>query len=143
MPWVGFEPTVTASERPKRKHATARLPWLAWSSWWNENWQEKPKYLEKTCSSTTFLSQIPYALTWHQTWAVMVRSQQLTVWAIAWPYIVLSVCLGGRCGFLQSTRNTFSWMHVWKWRKCIYSETSSRRPSTIAPHKWTFIGGGL
>jgi hypothetical protein len=26
---VGFEPTVTASERAKRKHATARLPWPA------------------------------------------------------------------------------------------------------------------
>jgi hypothetical protein len=26
---VGFEPTVPASERAKRKHATARLPWLA------------------------------------------------------------------------------------------------------------------
>jgi hypothetical protein len=22
-----------------------------WSSWWNENWQEKTKYAEETCSS--------------------------------------------------------------------------------------------
>jgi hypothetical protein len=26
--------------------------WL-WSSWWNEDWQGKPKYSEKTCPSTT------------------------------------------------------------------------------------------
>jgi hypothetical protein len=25
-----------------------------WSSWWNENWQGKLKYLEKTCPSATF-----------------------------------------------------------------------------------------
>jgi hypothetical protein len=24
-----------------------------WRSWWNENWQGKPKYLEKTCPSPT------------------------------------------------------------------------------------------
>jgi hypothetical protein len=24
-----------------------------WSNWWNENWQGKPKYLEKTYSSAT------------------------------------------------------------------------------------------
>jgi hypothetical protein len=29
MSWVGFEPTVPASERAKRKHATVRLPWPA------------------------------------------------------------------------------------------------------------------
>jgi hypothetical protein len=26
--------------------------WLLWSSWWNEVWQGKPKYLEETCPST-------------------------------------------------------------------------------------------
>jgi hypothetical protein len=24
-----------------------------WSNWWNENWQWKPKYSEKTCPSAT------------------------------------------------------------------------------------------
>jgi hypothetical protein len=24
-----------------------------WSSWWNDNWQGKPKYSEKTCHSAT------------------------------------------------------------------------------------------
>jgi hypothetical protein len=24
-----------------------------WSNWWNEDWQGKPKYSEKTCPSTT------------------------------------------------------------------------------------------
>jgi hypothetical protein len=23
--------------------------WLLWSIWWNEDWQRKPKYLEKAC----------------------------------------------------------------------------------------------
>jgi hypothetical protein len=27
--------------------------WWLWSSWWNEDWQGKPKYSEKTCPSAT------------------------------------------------------------------------------------------
>jgi hypothetical protein len=36
--------------------------WL-WSNWWNEDWQGKPKYLEKTCPSTTLSTTNP-------TWAM-------------------------------------------------------------------------
>jgi hypothetical protein len=25
-----------------------------WSNWWNDDWQGKPKYSEKTCPSATF-----------------------------------------------------------------------------------------
>jgi hypothetical protein len=32
--------------------------WM-WSSRWNENWQGKPKYPEKTCSSATFSTTNP------------------------------------------------------------------------------------
>jgi hypothetical protein len=27
--------------------------WWLWSNWWNEDWQGKPKYSERTCSSAT------------------------------------------------------------------------------------------
>jgi hypothetical protein len=27
--------------------------WWLWSNWWNEDWQGKPKYSEKTCPSAT------------------------------------------------------------------------------------------
>jgi hypothetical protein len=27
--------------------------WWVWSSWWNKNWQGRPKYSEKTCPRTT------------------------------------------------------------------------------------------
>jgi hypothetical protein len=33
--------------------------WWLWSSWWNEDWQGKPKYSEKTCPSATVSSTIP------------------------------------------------------------------------------------
>jgi hypothetical protein len=33
--------------------------WSVWSSRWNENWQEKPKYSEKTCPSITFSTTNP------------------------------------------------------------------------------------
>jgi hypothetical protein len=37
-----------------------RWRWL-WRNWWNEDWQGKPKYSEKTCSSATFVHQeIPH-----------------------------------------------------------------------------------
>jgi hypothetical protein len=29
------------------------------SIWWNENWQEKPKYSEKTCRNATFFNTNP------------------------------------------------------------------------------------
>jgi hypothetical protein len=33
--------------------------WWLWSSWWNEDWQGKPKYSEKTCPSISFSTTNP------------------------------------------------------------------------------------
>jgi hypothetical protein len=33
--------------------------WSLWSSWWNEGWQGKPKYSEKTCPSATLSTTNP------------------------------------------------------------------------------------
>jgi hypothetical protein len=41
--------------RPLLAYCTSpndRWGWL-WSNWWNEDWQGKPKYSEKTCPSAT------------------------------------------------------------------------------------------
>jgi hypothetical protein len=35
-----------------------RWCWL-WSNWWNEDWQGKPKYSEKTCPSATLFTASP------------------------------------------------------------------------------------
>jgi hypothetical protein len=35
-----------------------RWGWL-WSNWWNEDWQWKPKYSEKTCPSATWSTTNP------------------------------------------------------------------------------------
>jgi hypothetical protein len=35
-----------------------RWGWL-WSNWWNEDWQGKPKYSEKTCPSSTLSTTNP------------------------------------------------------------------------------------
>jgi hypothetical protein len=47
--------------RPLLAYCTApndRWVWL-WRTWWNEDWQEKPKYSEKTCPSTTLSTTNP------------------------------------------------------------------------------------
>jgi hypothetical protein len=33
--------------------------WWLWSSWWNEDWQGKPKYSEKTCPTATLSTTNP------------------------------------------------------------------------------------
>jgi hypothetical protein len=45
--------------------------WWLWRNWWNEDWQEKPKYSEKTCPRATL--------------SAMVGSQRLNAWAMARP----------------------------------------------------------
>jgi hypothetical protein len=62
--------------------------WWLWSSWWNEDWQRKPKYSEKTCPSALCPPQIPHDLTWDRTRAAAVGSQRLTAWAMARPFVL-------------------------------------------------------
>jgi hypothetical protein len=56
--------------------------WLwGWRIWWNDDWQGKPKYSEKTYPSVTFSTTNP---TWSdraRTRAASVGSQRLTAWA--------------------------------------------------------------
>jgi hypothetical protein len=33
--------------------------WWLWSNWWNEDWQRKPKYSEKTCPSASLSTTNP------------------------------------------------------------------------------------
>jgi hypothetical protein len=47
--------------RPLLAYCTApddKWGWL-WSNWWNENWQGKPKYSEKTCPSAILSTTNP------------------------------------------------------------------------------------
>jgi hypothetical protein len=47
--------------RPLLAYCTApndKWGWL-WSNWWNEDWQGKPKYSEKTCPSATLSTTDP------------------------------------------------------------------------------------
>jgi hypothetical protein len=48
--WGHFWPVVQAPDD--------RWGWL-WSNWWNEEWQGKPKYSEKTCPSATLSTTNP------------------------------------------------------------------------------------
>jgi hypothetical protein len=36
--------------------------WWLWRNWWNEDWQGKPKYSEKTCPSATLPTTNPTSL---------------------------------------------------------------------------------
>jgi hypothetical protein len=61
--------------------------WWVWGSRWNENWQGKPKYSEKTCPSATFSTTNPTwpDLTRDRTRAAAMGSRRLTAWAMARP----------------------------------------------------------
>jgi hypothetical protein len=65
-----------------------RLNWRwMWRSRWNVDWQGKPKFLEKTYPSATFVHhKIPHNQTRVWTWAAAVGSRRLTAWAMARPY---------------------------------------------------------
>jgi hypothetical protein len=58
--------------------------WIC-SCWWNEDWQGKPKYSEKTCPSATWSTTNPTCKTQARTLAAAVGSQRLTAWAMARP----------------------------------------------------------
>jgi hypothetical protein len=49
---VGLSPLHCGHFWPIVRAPDDRWGWL-WSNWWNEDWQGKPKYSEKTCPSAT------------------------------------------------------------------------------------------
>jgi hypothetical protein len=55
---------------------------------WNENWQGKPKYSEKTCTSATLSTTNSSCA---RTRAAVVGNRHLTAWAMARPLIWVSV----------------------------------------------------
>jgi hypothetical protein len=81
MPWIEFEPTIPVLRRAKTVHVLDRTAavidplstsatnwpivpspdnrWWMWSSRWNDNWQGKLKYSEKTYPSTTLSTTNP------------------------------------------------------------------------------------
>jgi hypothetical protein len=64
------------------------IGWLWWCRiWWNEDWQGKPKYSEKTCPSVTLFTTNPHDQTRARTRAAAVGSQRLTAWAMARPVL--------------------------------------------------------
>jgi hypothetical protein len=81
--------------------------WL-WRSRWNVDWQEKPKFSEKTCPSATFAHhQIPHDQTRVWTRAAAVGSRRLTAWAMTRPLNnLLDYCFRGSA---QSTLWRTGW----------------------------------
>jgi hypothetical protein len=66
--------------------------WWLWSNWWNEDWQGKPKYLEKTCRCSATLSTTnPRDQTRARTRATTVGNQWLTAWAMARPVYTVTM----------------------------------------------------
>jgi hypothetical protein len=72
--WVGLSPLYCGDFWPIVPARDDRRGWL-WCNWWNENWQGKPKYSEKTYPSATLS-------------AAAVGSQRLTAWAMARPILM-------------------------------------------------------
>jgi hypothetical protein len=46
-----------------------------WSNWWNEDWQRKPKYSEKTCPSATLSIPLTLTVDIKEKWWVLERNQ--------------------------------------------------------------------
>jgi hypothetical protein len=94
-----------------------------WSSRWNENWQRKPKYSEKTCPSATCPPQIPHDLPWARTRATAVGSWRLTAWAMARPSVRVCHCIvgGWSPNWVHSARRPLTGLctcpgWLWGWR---------------------------
>jgi hypothetical protein len=67
-----------------------------WSNWWNEDWQGKPNYSEKTCPSAA-LSTTKSHMTRPglEPRTAVVGSQWLTAWAMARPLLcITNICFG-------------------------------------------------
>jgi hypothetical protein len=59
--------------------------------WWNEEWQGKPKYSEKTCPSSTLPTTNPTCQIRARTRAAAMGSQPLTASALARPILEITV----------------------------------------------------
>jgi hypothetical protein len=59
-----------------------------WSSRWNDNWQGKQHYSEKSAPVPLCPPQIPHDLTWARTRAAALGSQWLTARAMTRPYLI-------------------------------------------------------
>jgi hypothetical protein len=71
---------VHSARRPLQAYCTCpRWLWW-WRIWWNEDWQGKPKYLDKTCPSATLSTTNPTCQTRARTRAAAVGSQRLTAY---------------------------------------------------------------
>jgi hypothetical protein len=55
---VGLSPLGTAATSGQLYKPQMIWGWL-WSNWWNEDWQGKPKYSEKTCPSAALFTTNP------------------------------------------------------------------------------------
>jgi hypothetical protein len=87
-----------------------------WSNWWNEDWQEKSKYSEKTCTSAT-LSTTKSHMTRPrlEPRTAAVGSQWLTAWAMARPCISCMWCMhrGRPQNMLEWSEDLADWAKHW------------------------------
>jgi hypothetical protein len=69
------------------QHSYCASPgWLWWRrNWWNDDWQGKPKYSEKTCSNASLSTTNFTCSARTRTWATAVGNQRQTTWATARP----------------------------------------------------------
>jgi hypothetical protein len=98
--------------------ATVPVPddkWEKWISWWNENWQRKLKYLDKTCPNATVSTTNPtwtdlglnsghYHDPWHLT-AVICSTEGKWWWNVClqlWEQCIWKFWCVTPCGMIES-----------------------------------------
>jgi hypothetical protein len=94
---------VHSSRRPLLAYCTCHgWLWCWWRIWWNEDWQGKPKYSEKTCPSATLFTTNLTCQTRARTRPTEVGSQRITAWAMARPKLTVAQLLKRFAGFLRA-----------------------------------------
>jgi hypothetical protein len=88
--------------------------WWVWSSRWNENWQGKPKYSEKTCPSATFSTTNP---TWPDLGSNPGRSGGKPATArLSYGTALRTEQTVHRKSVLRHVNVTIQWHIPWKWQ---------------------------
>jgi hypothetical protein len=91
---VGWGPIGSTRHYSHQRAYCASPGWL-WQcrNWWNDDWQGKPKYSEKTCLSAALSTANPTCSAQMWTRAAAVGSQWLTTWATTRPMYICK-CIG-------------------------------------------------
>jgi hypothetical protein len=102
--------------------------WWLWRNWWNADWQGKPKFLEKTCPSTTLSTT---KLIWLDPGLNPGRCKHIEL-------ITLTAYVIDRFDRMGNTASVFgrSWLYISHWRPAVMNYGSRGYPQSFRAEYW-------